>query len=148
MAGEGPFGSHGPVEALDLAVGLGSIRPGPLVGQVQLGADLAPQLRAITATVVGQDAFNAHSAGGEPCHGALEHTDGGQGCFIVVDLGVGHPAVVVDDGVAESVSKQLVTVAAAFGARSVLAVLAVLSASDVSPAATDGDVSQLLDVDA
>lgn len=35
---------HGAVEALDLAVGLGPIRPGSLVLDVELGAGVSPQV--------------------------------------------------------------------------------------------------------
>jgi hypothetical protein len=64
-----------------------------------------------------------------------------------VDLGVGHPAVVVEHGVHERGPEQRSAVLAAglVGRRGPVAVAR--GAVDVAPAAAVGDVAQLLDVD-
>lgn len=65
------------MEALDLAVGLGSVRAGALGLNAQLPADGLPGLGSVGGTVVGQDSLYPDSSGAEPCHRALEHADGG-----------------------------------------------------------------------
>jgi hypothetical protein len=43
------------VEALDLPVGLGTVGPGPLVSDAELGAGVAPRMGPVGRAVVGQD---------------------------------------------------------------------------------------------
>jgi hypothetical protein len=49
-------------------------------------------------------------AGSEPVHGVAQDADRGCGGLVVVDLGVGHAAVVVDDGVHERGAHQRIAV--------------------------------------
>jgi hypothetical protein len=58
-----------------------------------------PELAVVAVAVVAQDPFALDAAGGHPGCGALGDRDGDLLAFVVVDLGVGHSAVVVDDGV-------------------------------------------------
>jgi hypothetical protein len=89
------------VEAFDLAVGLGSVGPGSLGLDVEVGAGVPPGVRLVGRSVVGEHAFDGDTAVGEPGDSPLQHTDGGVGLLVGADLGVGDAGVVVDDGVQE-----------------------------------------------
>lgn len=62
---------------------------------------LSPGVGAAGRSVVGQHPDGGNAAGGEPGHGVAEHADGRGGDLVVMDLGEGDAAVVVDDGVHE-----------------------------------------------
>ncbi len=49
--GVGPFVREGAVEPFDLAVGLGPVGPGALVGDGQLDAGSGPRLRAVARAI-------------------------------------------------------------------------------------------------
>jgi hypothetical protein len=89
------------VEAFDLPVGLGPVGAGLLGDNAELGADITPQVRAVAAAVVGENSLNDHPALGKPGHGTTEDSSGRLFGFVVVDLDVGDPGVVIDDGVDE-----------------------------------------------
>jgi len=134
------------VEAFDLAVGLGPIRPGPLVDDVELRTGLAPQEAAVAAAVVGQHAFDGHPSCGEPGDGSSEHAGCGGGGLVVMDLGVGDPRVVVEDGVNKRCAHLLVVPRVLRLARGGLSVASSLLLAHKPPAAVIGDVAELLDV--
>jgi hypothetical protein len=62
-------------------------------------------MRSVTPAVVGQDTFNAHAASPKPAHRPAQDLDCCVGSFVVVDLGVGHPRMVVDHGVYEGMTE-------------------------------------------
>ena len=97
----------------DLAVGLGPVGPSSLVSNLQLSAGIAPRVGLVAGAVVGQDAFDGDPAHREPTHCAAQDPDGGRGGFVVVDLGVGNPGVVIDDGVDKRVAQHIAVRAAA-----------------------------------
>ena len=68
-------------------------------------------------------------------HGAVPEPDGGDGLFVVVDLGVDEPGAVVDRGVDVAVADLLESF------------VVVVAASVEPPAATVGDATDLLHVD-
>lgn len=146
-AGVGPAVGQGAVEAFDLPVGLRPIGPGALVPDAELVAGVSPQVRAVRAAVVGQDPLNGHPACVEPLDGPNEDRGGGEGGFVVVDLGVGDAGMVVDDGVDVGLAHQRVAVLVLGLARGGGAVLLALLPADVAPAAAVGDVAELLHVD-
>jgi hypothetical protein len=49
--------------------------------------------------------FDDDSTRAKPTHCSTQNRDGGVGGFIVVDLGVGHPGVVVDNGMDEGMAQ-------------------------------------------
>jgi hypothetical protein len=112
-------------------------------------AQLSRHRRDVGTAVVGQDPLDGDTAFGEPGHGPVEHTGSGEGLLVVVDLGVGHAGVVVDNGVHEArpdfgvVLPGLDAGAVAGG----LAVVEALLLADVAPATAVGDVAELGDVD-
>ena len=146
MAGECPLTCEGAVKAFNLAVGLRSVGAGAFVADAQVGAGLSPGVGSVAA-VVGQDAFDDDPAVGEPADRPAQHGDGGGCGLVVVDFGLGHAGVVVDDGVHVGVTEQDVAVFAAGGAGNGPAVDVPRGAADESPAAADGDVAEFLDVD-
>jgi len=99
---------------------------------MQLSAGSAPGVRAVAGAIVGDDAFDGDSAGTKPAHGSDQHPNGGISCFVVMDFGVGHPGVIVDDGVHEPVPEVGVALATAFDARGGAPVVCALGASDES----------------
>src|SRR3954453_503763 len=133
--GEGPAVGQGAVEALDLAVGLRPVGPGALGLDAQLGAGGAPGVGAVCRAVVAQHAFDGDAAGGEPGRRPAQHADGGGGGLVVVDLGVGHPAVVIEHGVHERGAQQRPAVAAAGLVGRGGPVTVALLAAHVAPAA-------------
>jgi len=68
------------------------------------------------------------------------------GCFVVVDFGVGHAGVVVDDGVDVGLAHQRVPVLVAGLVGCGGAVFLALLAAHVAPASAVGDVAELLHV--
>jgi len=66
VAGVGPAVGQGTVEALDLAVGLGSVGAGALGLDTQLPAGGFPGLGAVGGAVVGRDSLYRDSSGAEP----------------------------------------------------------------------------------
>lgn len=82
---------------------------------------------------------------GEPGHGPPEDADRGRGLLVGADLGVGHPSVVVDDGVNVAAPEpgrvDMVAVAGAIGGRGPVDLA--LLAADVPQAAAVGDVAEL-----
>src|SRR5688572_28437243 len=135
------------MEAFDLAVGLRPVGPGALGLDTQLGAGVAPGVGAVGRAVVGQHPLHGDAAGGEPGHRPAQHADGGGSGLVVVDLGLGDPAVVVEHGVHERGADLGVVVRVARLAGGGGPILVALGAADVAPAAAVGDVAQLLDVD-
>ncbi|GAB3248132.1 hypothetical protein GCM10027448_11320 [Nocardioides dilutus] len=103
----------------------------------------------VGAAVVGEDFLDRHSSFGEPGDCAVEHGDRGDGEFVVMDLGIGDPGVVVDDRVHER-SPDLGLAAGVLRAGAVtggLPVPVALLFAGEAPAAAIGDVAELLDVD-
>lgn len=94
----GPAITQSAVETLDLAVGLGSVGSGPLGLDAQVIARISPISGAVARTVVGQDPFDHHASIGEPCCGSAEDADRGLSLLVSTDLRIGHPGVVIDDG--------------------------------------------------
>ena len=146
-AGVGPPIGQGPMESLDLAVGLRPIRSRALVLDAELVTGIPPQVRAVGAAVVGQHPLDGHTLPVEPLDGPHQHGRGCHGGFVVVDLGVGDAGVVVDDGVDVGLAHQRVVVLVPGLARCGRPVLLSLSAADVAPASAVGDVAELLHVD-
>ena len=90
------------MEALDFAVGLGPVGPGPLRGDAELGAGVAPEVgrgRQLPLSDSTRSTMTPRSANQAT---AWRRTpDGGGGGLVVVDLGVGDAGVVIEDGVHE-----------------------------------------------
>ncbi|MDT5067000.1 MAG: hypothetical protein QOK02_3155 [Mycobacterium sp.] len=147
MPCEGPLGGHGAVKSLDFAVGLGSVGACPLVRDVQFSAGIAPGVGFVAGAVVGQDPLDVDSTHGEPGHCAAEDADGSVGGFVVMDLGVGHPGVVVDDGVYVGVAQDRLMPLIPRHTGHMVAVALALSAAEETPAAAGGNVTEFLDVD-
>jgi len=82
----------------------------------------------------------------KPGHRAAQHGGGGGAEFVVADLGVGGPAVVIEDDVDVPVSHQWVVVPAAGLAAVAVPVGAALLAAEEAPTAAGGDVAQLLHI--
>ena len=144
----GPALDQGAVESLDLAVSLGPIGPGPLVGDPELLADLAPLVAAVAAAVVGQHPLDDHPAVGEPGVGSGQEPGRRLLGLVGVDLGIGQPGVVIDGGVDEPMASQRVMVAAAAAAGAVGLAVGLAGGPAQEPVATtSGDVAQLLDID-
>src|SRR5690606_28612780 len=139
----------GAVESLDFSVGLRPIGSGAFGCDVQFGAGITPGVGPIRRSVVGQNALHNDSVFGEPRRGPLQHADRRGGFLIGADLGVGHPGVVVDDGVYERDSDLGPVAVAAFTGASGSGAgvgFAVRSAEELVPAAI-GDVGELGDID-
>jgi hypothetical protein len=71
----------------------------------------------------------------------VQHRDRSNGGFVIVDLGVGHPRVIVDDGVHERVTQLGIVRTAAFDSLGVAPVLEALGASDEPPTPAIWDVA-------
>ncbi len=145
-AGEGPPVTHRAVEPLHFSVGLRPVRAGELRTDRQRLAGVAPQVRPVCPTVVGQHSFDGHATFGEPLDRPVQDGDGGDGGLVVVDLGVRDAGVVVDDGVYECVPELGAVPLVLRLVRCRGAVLLALAAADVTPAAAVGDVPDLLHV--
>ena len=87
------------MEALHLAVGLGSSRTGLLHDGVRRDARAVPEPGAVAGAVVGDDAFAGDAVGGEPGCCAAPESRGGDGLFVVEDLGVDDAGAVIERGV-------------------------------------------------
>jgi hypothetical protein len=101
--GVGPFGVDGAVEALDLAVGLGPVGPGPAMFDVvaeRFGEGLGP----VAGAVVGHDCGDADAGCGEEGVGPEPERRGGLLAFIAELFGVGEATVVVERVVQVDVS--------------------------------------------
>jgi hypothetical protein len=142
-AGVGPAFAEGPVEPFDLPVGLRPVGPGPLVSDTEIGAGLRPDAAAVAAAVVRQHPLDGDAAGGEPGHRAAQDSSCGGRELVVVDLGVGQPAVVIDDGVDVGVADFWLAVGVARLAWCRAPVAVTLLPADVSPATAVGDVPEL-----
>jgi hypothetical protein len=72
---------------------------------LQLGTRVAPGTGFVAAAIVCQHTLHVDASCAKPAHRALQDADGNVGGFVVVDLGIGHPRVVIDDGMDERVPK-------------------------------------------
>ncbi|MBM7367731.1 hypothetical protein JOC45_002438 [Gordonia hydrophobica] len=144
-AGVGPPISDGAVEALNLAVGLRTVRARPLRCDRQGLAGIAPQVCAVRAAVVRQHALDGDATVGEPLHRPVKD-GGGDGRLVIMNFCVRDTRVVVDDGVHERVPELRTAVLITWLARGDGAILLALAAADVAPAAAVGDVADLLHV--
>src|ERR1700679_1715955 len=102
--GVGPLVGQGAVEPLDLAVGLGPVGAGPVVGDAQLSAGGGPVTGAGAGTGVADRPFDRDPGGGEPGVRAGQERGGGFLALVGQDLGVGQPGVVVQGGVQAAVA--------------------------------------------
>ena len=134
----GPLGDQGPVEPLDLAVGLGRVGPGVLVRDAGVLECLVEGFGPVAGAVVGQDPLDGDALAGEPGLGPGPEPGGGVLALIAEDLDVGQAGVVVD-GVVD------VVIPTPAGGSATVAYS--LGASDHAVAAAVGDPAQLLDVD-
>jgi hypothetical protein len=89
--GVGPFVEQGAVEPLDLAVGLGPVRPGPLV--CDRAERVAEGKRAVAGAVVGQDPSDPDAVAGEERLGPGPESGRGLLPLVGANLGVGEPRV-------------------------------------------------------
>jgi hypothetical protein len=85
------------VEALDLAVGLRTVRASPLRLDGEFFAGVSPQVRPVGAPIVCKHPLNGDATIREPRDGAVQDAGGGDGGLVVVCLRVGDARVVVDD---------------------------------------------------
>jgi hypothetical protein len=76
-AGVGPSVGHGAVEPLDLAVGLRTVRAGPLRLDGKAFASIPPQVRPIRAAVVRENSLDGDAAIRKPLDGAVQDAGGG-----------------------------------------------------------------------
>lgn len=143
-AGVGPPGAG---EPLDLPNGLRAIRPDALVLDAQLRAGVSPQVRLVGAAIARQDPLNRDAARVEPLDRPDQHGGGGDGGFVIMDLGVGDTGVVIDDGMDVGLAYERVPPLVARLVRCVGAVLLALLLADVAPAPAVGDVAKLLHID-
>ena len=97
----GPFGGEGAVEAFDFAVGPGAVRfDEPLLSSDRGDRVLEIGRVPISERVVGEDSFDPRDAlAGEELGRAQQNAGRGGSFLVIVDLGIGQAAVVVDDGV-------------------------------------------------
>src|SRR5438874_10102428 len=129
----GPLVEQGPVEAFDLAVGLGSVGPAVLVVDAVLAQRLVEKRAPVAEGIVGQDPLDGHASGPESGLGPAPERGRGSSLLIGEHLGVGQAAVIVDGRVQVGVAEP--PLAPGGG-----------SAVDAMPPA-GRDPTQLLDVD-
>src|SRR5579859_6724261 len=94
--GVGPLGQQGADEALRFAVGLGPVGARLAQADPQPRSGGHEQLRAIAATVVGEDALDGDALTGIEGHRPLQEGGGGGRCLVGQLLDVGQAAEVVD----------------------------------------------------
>src|SRR4051812_1129706 len=87
------------MEPFHLAVGLRATRAGLFHGGAGRRAGAVPETGLVAGAVVGDDAFADDPAGPEPCVGARPERGGGDGLFVVEDLGVHEAGAVIDGAV-------------------------------------------------
>src|SRR5436190_13463057 len=94
--GIGPFGEKGPDEAFGLAVGLGSIRPGPTRDDPELRAGLAEEVASVRVAVVGEDPLDRDALIGIERISTTQEVDGRRWRLVGQLLRVGESGVIVD----------------------------------------------------
>ena len=147
MPGIGPPIGECAVEPLDFAVGLRPVRSGPLRHNPHLVAGLGPQRRPVRWPIVTDDPVDGDPTCTEPGHRPPQYAACRHRLFIVVDFGVRHPGVVVDDGVDEAVAHLRVVVGIFRFPRGGGAMASSPCPADEAPSTAVGDVSELGDVD-
>lgn len=75
-----------------------------------LSAGISPGVGLVAGAVVPQDPFDGDPAHREPTHRPTQDPDRRLGCFVIVDLGVGDPGVVIDHSMDKRLAQQHVTV--------------------------------------
>src|SRR4051812_18983739 len=104
------------MEPLDLAVGLGPVGPGAAMFDVEVAAGFPPDVAAVAGSVVGEPLFDDDAAGEEPDPRPAQDRRSRFFAFVVVDLGVDDPAVVIEDAVHERVTDPRLAVLVAMNA--------------------------------
>lgn len=142
----GPFRGQGAVEPFDLAVGLWPVGPGPFVLDVlaeRRGENVGP----VAGAVIGHHRGHGDPEVGEERVRSFPEPGRGLLAFVVEDLRVRHPRVVIDGVVQIPVTTRAwCSTAGGFVPRDTgLAVLCRSAAVDTPPAAV-GDPTLLLDV--
>jgi hypothetical protein len=138
------------MEALDLPIGLRSVRAGLLRSDAQVGARIAPQMGLVAAAVVADHARHGDTPAGEPGDRVLEDRGRSLLRLVVVSLDVGDTGVVVDNGVQVAGAYQRLAVLAlgyAGSCRCRSTVLLALLATDVAPTTAVGHLAELLHID-
>ena len=97
-AADRPLLQQGPVEPLHLAVRLGPVGPGALVGHAGVGQRRPEQAAAVADPVVGQDLDHRDAVQGEPAVAAAPEPGAALGPLVTQDLDIGQAGVVVDRG--------------------------------------------------
>jgi hypothetical protein len=94
--GVSPLAQGGLDEALGLAVGAGSIRPGEDVLETEFLAGSGKDIGAEAGTVVGHDLLKLHPKSVVMGDGLVEESDGGDTLLIGQDGGMGQAGMIVD----------------------------------------------------
>lgn len=99
VADVGPFFEQDPVISLDFAVGLWPVGARELRCCSEVFERGPPELGSVAGSVVGDDAFDGDAELVEELVGAVPETDGGDGLFVRMDLGVDDSGAVIERGV-------------------------------------------------
>lgn len=135
------------MEAFDLPVGLRPVGARFPDFDSELGAGIAPEVGFVGGAVIGKDSFDHDAASRKPGHCPSKNVDRGGSGFVTVDLGIGDPGMVVDDGVNEAgPDKQAALVVRGTSSRGPDVPVALL-ASDESVTPAVWDLRDLLHVD-
>ena len=100
----GPLLEQRAVEALDLAVGLRAVGPGPLRPHAAEAAGGAEQAALVGAAIIGEHGPHLDAELGEPGPRPLQEGGRADGALVREDLAVGEARVVVHGGVDEGVA--------------------------------------------
>ena len=96
----GPFAGEGAVVALDLAVGLGAVGPGPFVSGLRQRQRGRERERAVAGAVIGEHSADAADAvAAEELHRPRPKRRGGGALLVEQLFGVGQPRMVIERGV-------------------------------------------------
>src|SRR5699024_5666971 len=132
-ASVGPFLDQGPIEPLDLAVGLGPVGVGAFVFDSLAGEQVPPDMGLVAGPVVGQYPLHRDPDRAEVGVGTLPEAGGGLFLLVGQQLALGQTGVVFHSVMDVGVSD--------FGA-----VLATLGSSQRSVPSSVRDVAELVDV--
>lgn len=109
-----PLGGEGSVEPLDLAVGLPTARPCPLVLD-GFAERVRESIGSVARAVVCHRGGDHHAVAGEERVYACPEFGGRFFAFVIDDLSVGNPRVVVDGVVQVSVAGRIKAAAVSWG---------------------------------
>lgn len=135
------------MEPFDGPVGLRPVRARLLRPDAELRADVTAEVGFVRRSVIGQVPFHGHAAGSKPGHGSQQHSDSGCCGFVLMDLGMSYPGVVIEDGVDERGPDLGLTMGVTWLARGCFPVAAALLPAHMSQTAAVGDIAEFLYID-